>query len=478
MNSQIGIYGLGVMGKNLALNFEEKGYSVSIFNREAPGEQYVVDEFMAFEGLGKQFYGAKSVEKFVESLESPRKILLMVKAGEPVDLVIDELLPYLDEHDIVIDGGNSKFTDTKRRVKKLEDNGILFVGMGVSGGEEGARKGPSLMPGGNKKAWPVIEPMLQKIAASAFDGSPCCAWMGNEGSGHLVKMIHNGIEYADMQLIAEAYHIMKNVLGMNSAKISETFREWTETELDSYLFEITADILKVKDDDGFPLIDKILDAAGQKGTGKWTAVTALDAGIPLPVITQAVYARFSSSLTELRRECANRSNKTMLYGEGDRVQTLHFLAQALFASRMVAYAEGFHLITAIGKMNKWEIDPASIALIWQGGCIIRSDLLNEIRNAYLSELTMDHLFLSGFYTSSFKKLEAGWRKSVKLATDEGIPAPCMSAALHQFDTLRSDKLPANLIQAQRDYFGAHTYERTDRMRGKFFHTDWLEKKGK
>ena len=476
MNSQIGIYGLGVMGKNLALNFEEKGYSVSVYNREAPGEKFIVDEFLAFEGLGKHFYGAKTVEKFVDSLESPRKILLMVKAGEPVDLVIDELMPFLNENDILIDGGNSNYTDTNRRIRKLESTGVLFVGMGVSGGEEGARNGPSLMPGGNKKAWPVLEPMLKKVSATAFDGSPCCAWMGNEGSGHLVKMVHNGIEYADMQLIAESYHIMKSVLGMNSAKISETFRDWTETELDSYLIEITSDILKVKDDDGFPLIDKILDAAGQKGTGKWTAVTALDAGIPLPVITQAVYSRFSSSLTELRREVANRGSKPQLYGDADREQVLHSLAQALFASRMIAYAEGFHLITSVSKENNWGIDPASIALIWQGGCIIRSDLLNEIRKSYQSEISLEHLILSGFYTTSFDKLKEGWRKTVKLATDEAIPATCMSAALNQYDTLRTEKLPANLIQAQRDYFGAHTYERTDRIRGKFFHTDWQEKK--
>lgn len=475
MKSQIGIYGLGVMGKNLALNFEQKGYSVSVYNREAPGEKYIVDEFLAFEGLGKHFYGAKSVEKFIESLETPRNILLMVKAGEPVDMVVNELIPYLNENDIIIDGGNSNYTDTNRRIIKLDDSGILFVGMGVSGGEEGARNGPSLMPGGNKKAWPVLEPMLKNIAASAFDGSPCCAWMGNDGSGHLVKMIHNGIEYADMQLIAEAYHIMKIVLRMDPVKISDTFREWTETELDSYLIEITADILKVKDTDGFPLIDKIVDAAGQKGTGKWTAVTALETGIPLPVITQAVYARFSSSLTELRRESANLSNKPRLYGDADRDQVLHSLAQALFASRMIAYAEGFHLITSISKANQWEIDPASIALIWQGGCIIRSDLLNEIRKSYLNEISLEHLILSDFYASSFEKLEEGWRKTVKLATDEAIPVPCMSAALNQLDTLRTDKLPANLIQAQRDYFGAHTYERTDRVRGKYFHTDWQEK---
>lgn len=474
-SSQIGIYGLGVMGRNLALNFESKGYTVSIYNRDAPGEKFVVDEFIAFEGLGKKFYGAPTVEKFVQSLESPRKILMMVKAGDPVDMVIEELLPHLDENDILIDGGNSNYTDSTRRVKYLNEKNILFVGMGVSGGEEGARNGPSLMPGGNKKAWKEIEPMLKAIAAKAFDGSPCCAWMGDEGAGHLVKMIHNGIEYADMQMISEAYHIMKSLLGMNSNKMAKTFSEWTETELDSYLIEITSEILLVKDHDGFPLVDKILDAAGQKGTGKWTAISSLELGIPLPVITQAVYARFSSSMTELRRECANRVKNPALYSDNDREMVLHSLAQALYASRMVAYAEGFHLISETGKAYKWNIDTASIAQIWQGGCIIRSELLKEIQQAYVTDITLKHLFLSAFYTSTFGKLIDGWRSTVALAIKEGIPIPAMSAAISQFDTLRSEKLPANLIQAQRDYFGAHTYERTDRLRGKFFHTEWIKK---
>ena len=472
--SQLGIYGLGVMGRNLALNFEEKGYRVSLYNRNAPGEQYVVDEFLAFEGVGKNFKGTSGVESFVESLGRPRKILMMVKAGEPVDAVIDELLPYLDKGDIIIDGGNSNFRDTNRRVDSLKEKGLLFVGMGVSGGEEGARNGPSLMPGGNKEAWPHIQEVLESISAKAFDGSPCCAWIGNQGAGHFIKMVHNGIEYADMQIISEAYHFMKVILGMKPHKMADTFSDWNDTELDSYLIEITANILKVKDEQGEPLLDKILDSAGQKGTGKWTAVTSLEQGIALPVISQAVYSRFFSSLTNLRRQFANRISSPILVSNQDRALLLHSLAQALFASRMVAYAEGFFLITNTGKEFEWGIDPASAARIWQGGCIIRSDLLNEIQKAYTEEISLEHLFLSNFYTTAFRKLIGGWRKIVSTAVNEGLPLPAVSAALAQYDTLRSEKLPANLIQAQRDYFGAHTYERVDRLKGKFFHTDWVE----
>lgn len=476
--SQLGVYGLGVMGRNLALNFEDKGYRVSLYNRSAPGEQYVVDEFLAFEGVGKNFKGTSTVESFVETIDSPRKILIMVKAGEPVDMVIDELTPYLDKGDIIIDGGNSNFGDTNRRVEALKEKEILFVGMGVSGGEEGARKGPSLMPGGNKEAWPHLREMLESISAKAFDGSPCCAWVGNQGAGHFIKMVHNGIEYADMQIISEAYHFMKVILGMKPQIMSETFSDWNETELDSYLIEITANILKVKDDQGEPLLDKILDSAGQKGTGKWTAVTSLEQGVALPVISQAVYSRFFSSLTDLRRQFANRISTPILVSNQDRELLLHSLAQALFASRMVAYAEGFFLITKTGKEFNWDIDPSSAARIWQGGCIIRSDLLNEIQKAYTDEISLEHLFLSSFYSASFRKLITGWRKIVSTAVNEGLPTPAMSAALLQYDTLRSEKLPANLIQAQRDYFGAHTYERVDRLKGKFFHTDWAEESKK
>lgn len=476
--SQLGVYGLGVMGRNLALNFEDKGYRVSLYNRNVPGEQFVVDEFLAFEGVGKNFKGTSTVESFVESLERPRKILLMVKAGEPVDMVINELTPFLDKDDIIMDGGNSNYGDTNRRVDTLKEKEILFVGMGISGGEEGARYGPSLMPGGNKDAWPHLREMLESISAKAFDGSPCCAWIGNQGAGHFIKMVHNGIEYADMQIISEAYHFMKVILGMKPQKMAETFAEWSDTELDSYLIEITANILKVKDDQGEPLLDKILDSAGQKGTGKWTAVTSLEQGVALPVISQAVYSRFFSSLTDLRRQFANRISSPIFVTNQDRALLLHSLAQALFASRMVAYAEGFFLITKTGKEFNWDIDPASAARIWQGGCIIRSDLLNEIQKAYTEEISLEHLFLSVFYASAFRKLVSGWRKIVSKAVNEGLPLPAMSAALAQYDTLRSEKLPANLIQAQRDYFGAHTYERVDRLKGKFFHTDWIEESQK
>lgn len=476
--SKLGVYGLGVMGRNLALNFEDKGNRVSLYNRNAPGEQFVVDEFLAFEGVGKNFKGTSTVESFVESLESPRIILMMVKAGEPVDLVINELLPSLDKGDIIIDGGNSNFTDTLHRVDALKEKGILYVGMGVSGGEEGARNGPSLMPGGNKDAWPHLREIFESISAKAFDGSPCCAWIGNQGAGHFIKMVHNGIEYADMQIISEAYHFMKVILGMKPQQMADTFSDWSDTELDSYLIEITANILRVKDEQGELLLDKILDSAGQKGTGKWTAVTALEQGVALPVISQAVYSRFFSSLTDLRRQFANRISTPILVSNQDRALLLHSLAQALFASRMAAYAEGFYLITKTDKEFNWGIDPASAARIWQGGCIIRSDLLNEIQKAYSENIALEHLFLSSFYTTSFRKLMNGWRKIVSTAVNEGLPLPAMSAALSQYDTLRSDKLPANLIQAQRDYFGAHTYERVDRLKGKFFHTDWIEESEK
>lgn len=472
--SDIGIYGLGVMGKNLALNFEEKGNRVSLYNRKAEGEQYLVDEFLAYEGLGKKFRGSASPEQFVSSLERPRKILLMVKAGEAVDEVIAELLPLLEPGDILIDGGNSHFQDTARRMETLAEKQIRFVGMGVSGGKEGARKGPSLMPGGDSGAWPQVERLLIPVAAKAFDGSNCSAWIGDGGAGHFVKMVHNGIEYADMQLIAETYDLMMRGLGMNADQIAGHFSDWNDTELSGYLLEITAKILQKKEPDGFPLIDRILDSADQKGTGRWISAVALELGIPLPVITEAVHARFISSLTEIRR-VSSSSYQAPYPSPGSEKQKekslLHF-AQALYAARMTAYAEGFYLITEASKKYQWGVDPATIARIWQGGCIIRSELLREIEQAYRHDITLEHLFMSSYYTGSFKKLLNGWRETASLAVIHGIPAPAHTAALAQFDSLRSFRLPANLIQAQRDYFGAHTYRRIDRLKGKSFTTDW------
>ena len=473
--SKIGVYGLGVMGRNLALNLEEKGNRVSVYNRQVSGEESIVEDFLNDEGAGKNFQGAGSAESFVKSLETPRKILIMVKAGRPVDLVIEELLPYLQKGDIIIDGGNSNFHDTNRRVENLSTKGILFVGMGVSGGEEGARYGPSLMPGGNESAWGSSKSILEPVAARAFDGSPCCAWMGEGGAGHFVKMVHNGIEYADMQLIAEVYYFMKNGLEMSAGEIGEQFSAWSNTELSSYLIEITAEVFTATDDDGLPLVEKILDSAGQKGTGKWTGVTALELGVPLPGITQAVFARFASSLIDLRKQLSNNLDGPSPEIPGGRDELLPVLADALLASRMVSYAEGFHLIKAAGDGFGWDIDAKSVARIWQGGCIIRSELLKVIASAYRNNPNLEHLFLSDDFSSKLQNLQHGWRKITGLAVQNGIPVPNMMAALGLYDSLRSERLPANLIQAQRDFFGAHTYERIDKPRGQFYHTDWKRK---
>ena len=473
--SDIGVYGLGVMGRNLALNFEDKGNSVSVYNRRTKGEETVTNDFLSDEGKRKDFRGHEDVRSFVTSLSTPRKILLMVKAGKPVDLVIEELLPFLDSGDILIDGGNSNYNDTNRRVEKLAARNIRFVGMGVSGGEEGARNGPSMMPGGNPGAWKEIRSILEPAAARAFDESPCCTWIGSGGAGHFVKMVHNGIEYADMQIIAEAYHLMKHVLGMNSEEISNQFRKWNKSQLNSYLIEITGEILAVKDESGMPLTDKILDSAGQKGTGKWTAITALELGVPLPGITQSVFARFASSYKELRSAIAARHNQSYKKTGLSHSEFLSALADALLASRMVSYAEGFHLIQTKSDEAGWKISPGEVARIWQGGCIIRSKLLNDITEAFRQEPGLSHLFLSENYFGKLAGLQDGWRQIITEAVKSATPVPNIIAALSLFDTMRYEKLPANIIQAQRDYFGAHTYERTDRPRGEFFHTDWKKK---
>ncbi len=473
--SKIGVYGLGVMGRNLALNLEEKGNRVSVFNRKTSGEENITEEFLAGDGAGKNFYGAGSVQSFTESLETPRKILIMVKAGKPVDMVIDELLPYLDSGDIITDGGNSNFKDTSRRVEFLKSKKILFVGMGVSGGEEGARYGPSLMPGGNESAWEHIKPIFEPAAARAFDGSPCCAWIGEGGAGHFVKMVHNGIEYADMQLIAESYHFMKNGLQMGAEKMAGQFARWSDGDLSSYLIEITSQILTKKDDDGQPLVDKILDSAGQKGTGKWTSVTALELGVPLPSISQAVFARFTSSLTDLRDKISAGNPGSSIIAYDEKSDLLEWLGDALLASRMVSYAEGFHVIQSASDEFGWKIDLASVAKIWQGGCIIRSELLKLIHTAYSDQPKLEHLLLNRDYAGKVKELQENWRFVVAAAVNHRLPVPNMMAALSQYDSLQTKRLPANLIQAQRDFFGAHTYERIDQPQGKFFHTDWMGK---
>ncbi|NGP75529.1 decarboxylating NADP(+)-dependent phosphogluconate dehydrogenase [Balneolaceae bacterium YR4-1] len=471
----IGVYGLGVMGRNLALNLEEHGYRVSLYNRTVPGkEEDIVSSFLEEEGKNKDFVGTESPEAFIGSLKPPRKVLLMVKAGDAVDKVIDQLTPLLSPGDILIDGGNSHFKDTVRRVQKLQEMEIHFVGMGVSGGETGARRGPSLMPGGSKTAWKSLKPILQNIAATDPEGKPCCTWIGTEGAGHFVKMVHNGIEYADMQLIAECYHFMREVLEMPIREIGTVFESWNSGELNSYLLEITSKILKVTDDKGEPLVEKILDSAGQKGTGLWTSVSALESGTPLPTITSAVFSRVFSSFKGLRINLSQKlgepSQQPLDSGEASRFVTA--LEKALIAGRVITLAEGFFFIKQLSEEKNWNIDLAEVARVWQNGCIIRSELLIPVRKALQAEINSSHLLKTELFSMKLLDLIPELRNVASTAIQYGVPVPAMSNVLAQYDMLRSEKLPANLIQAQRDFFGAHTYERVDRPRGEYFHTDW------
>lgn len=471
-NSDIGIYGMGVMGQNLALNMDSKGFKTSVYNKKMPGAEDVLKQFLNTEAKETNITGFKELKKFVGSIAPPRKIMLMVKAGPPVDSVIEELLPFLEKGDIIIDGGNSNYHDTSRRSRFLEKKSILFVGMGVSGGEEGARKGPSLMPGGNKRAWNHIKPIYRNIAAKTFNGDPCCKWIGPGGAGHFVKMVHNGIEYADMQNIAEAYFLLRKVYGLSPESISAIFYTWNETELNSYLLQITAELLLKKDDDGRPLVDKVLDSAGQKGTGKWTAITALETGVPLPSISGAVFARFVSSYKSLR---TSLSHETAVQNPASVSAALtDQIKEALYVSRLLAYAEGFHLIHTVSESNSWEVDLAAVAEVWQGGCIIQSKLLLPIGEAFDENPNTEHLLTNSNYLRSAERRIASLREVIKLAIDHQIPVPGMSSALTLYDSLRTGRLPANIIQAQRDYFGAHTYERTDKPRGQFFHSNWSQ----
>lgn len=469
-NSDIGIYGMGVMGQNLALNMDSKGFKTSVYNKKMSGEEDVLKQFLKTEAKETKISGFNELKEFVGSIASPRKIMLMVKAGPPVDSVIEELLPFLEKGDIIIDGGNSNYQDTSRRTRFLEKKSILFVGMGVSGGEEGARKGPSLMPGGNHDSWDHIKPVYRKIAAKTFSGDPCCKWIGPSGAGHFVKMVHNGIEYADMQNIAEAYFLLRKVYGLSPESISDIFYTWNGTELNSYLLQITAELLLKKDDDGSPLVDKVLDSAGQKGTGKWTAITALETGVPLPSISGAVFARFVSSYTSLRtslkQEITGQNSGEISNTQTDQIK------ESLYASRLLAYAEGFHLIQTVSDLKSWEIDLAAVAEVWQGGCIIQSKLLIPIGEAFDENPNTEHLLTYSNYLQLAEKRMASLREVIKLAIDHQISVPGMSAALTLYDSLRTERLPANIIQAQRDYFGAHTYERTDKPRGQFFHSKW------
>src|SRR5664280_1573241 len=466
--SEIGLIGLAVMGENVALNIESKGFPISVFNRTVAK----VDAFINGRAKGKKFFGAHTLEEFVASLKKPRKVFMLVKAGKAVDELIDQLLPLLEKGDILIDGGNSHFPDTIRRAQFVESKGLLYIGTGVSGGEEGALKGPSLMPGGSPAAWPHVKNIFQSICAKTSDGQPCCDWMGENGAGHFVKMVHNGIEYGDMQMICETYDLMKRGLGMTNQEMHDVFAEWNKGELDSYLIEITRDILAHKDEEGKEVVDLILDAAGQKGTGKWTVVAALDDGMPLTLIGEAVFARCLSAIKEERVAASQEIKGKVSTFKGDKQKFVKDLGAALYASKIVSYAQGYQLMRAAAKTYKWNLNYGGIALVWRGGCIIRSVFLGEITKAFKRNPNLVNLLLDKFFKKAVSSRQTGWRRVIIQSTKLGIPTPCVSSALAYFDGYRSERLPANLLQAQRDYFGAHTYERVDKPRGQVFHTNW------
>lgn len=466
---QIGVVGLAVMGKNLALNIESRGYSVAVFNRSYEK----TEEFLQNEAVGKNFVGAKTIEEFVNSLEKPRKILLMVKAGAATDATIESLKPYLEDNDILIDGGNTFFQDTIRRNKELESTGIHFIGTGVSGGEEGALTGPSIMPGGQREAYELVEPILKAISAKV-SGDPCCTYIGPNGAGHYVKMVHNGIEYGDMQLICEAYFILKNVLGLSTDELHEVFAEWNKGELDSYLIEITADIFKKKDEEtGKPLVDVILDTAGQKGTGKWTSQNALDLGVPLPIITESVFARFISAMKDERVKASQVLSGPSAEGfNGDKQELIEAVRKALYLSKIISYAQGFAQMRAASDEYDWNLNYGEIAMIFRGGCIIRAQFLQKIKDAYDLDGQLANLLLDPYFKEIAEGYQASLRKVISVAVEKGIPVPCFSSAIAYYDSYRTETLPANLLQAQRDYFGAHTYQRVDKEG--VFHTNWME----
>jgi len=471
--ADIGLVGLAVMGENLVMNMESKGFTVAVYNRTADK----VTSFIEGRAKGKNIIGAFSLAELADALAKPRKVMLMVKAGQPVDDFIELLLPHLEPGDIIIDGGNSHFPDTIRRTRYVEEKGLLYIGTGVSGGEEGALLGPSIMPGGSPAAWPHVKPILQAIAAKVADGSPCCEWVGEDGAGHFTKMVHNGIEYGDMQLICEAYQLMKDLLGMSADEMHEVFAEWNKGELDSYLIEITRDILAHKDDNGQPLIDMILDTAGQKGTGKWTAVAALDEGIPLTLIGEAVFSRCLSAMKEERVAASGLIKGPKPAFTGDKQAFIGDIEKALYASKIVSYAQGYSLMRSAAKTYNWNLNYGGIALMWRGGCIIRSVFLGKIKEAFDKDHELSNLLLDPFFKEKVEDAQANWRNVCAQALLGGVPVPAFTTALCYFDGYRSERLPANLLQAQRDYFGAHTYERVDRPRGEFFHTNWTGRGG-
>jgi 6-phosphogluconate dehydrogenase len=470
--ADIALIGLAVMGQNLVMNMNDHGFTVAVYNRTAS----VTDDFLATSAKGSNVIGTKSLQELVSSLKSPRRIVILVKAGAPVDAVIEQLVPLLSPGDIIVDGGNSHFPDSQRRHDALKQRGLRFIGSGVSGGEEGARRGPSIMPGGDPEAWPHVKQIFQSIAAKV-DGDPCCDWVGGGGAGHYVKMVHNGIEYGDMQLIAEAYHLMKEGLGLGADELKGVFEKWNRGVLDSFLIEITRDIMGVKDEDGSPLVEHILDAAGQKGTGKWTSNSALDLGMPVTLIGEAVFSRALSALKDERVRASEKISGPSSSFSGDKQRFIDDVERALYASKIVSYAQGYMLLREASKEYGWNLNFGSIALMWRGGCIIRSRFLGDIKKAFDKNPALENLLVDDFFVKAMAESHDGWRRTVANGALLGIPTPAMSSALAFFDGYRRARLPANLLQAQRDYFGAHTYERTDKPRGEYFHTNWTGRGG-
>ena len=473
-DADIGIIGLAVMGENLVLNMANHGFKVAVFNRTTTK----VDDFIGGRAQGKSIVGTHTPESFLAQLKKPRRVMMMVQAGKAVDRVIESLVPLLDPGDILIDGGNSNYQDTIRRTRELSAKKLLYIGTGVSGGEEGALKGPSIMPGGNPEAWPYVKEIFQAIAAKVDNGSPCCDWVGRDGAGHYVKMVHNGIEYGDMQMIAEAYALMRQILGIEPAAIGEIFKEWNQGELDSYLIEITGEILgKIDDETGRPMVDMILDTAGQKGTGKWTGIDSLQLGAPVTAITEAVFSRALSYLKDERIAASAVLKGPTTIFEGDKDAFIADIRQALYAAKICSYAQGYQLLSLAAREYEWELNYGSIALMWRGGCIIRAQFLGRIKEAFDADPGLANLLLAPYFSTAIENSQSAWRRVVATAVTLGIPVPTFSSALAYYDGYRSARLPANLLQAQRDYFGAHTYERVDKPRGEFFHTNWTGRGG-
>jgi 6-phosphogluconate dehydrogenase len=469
--ADIGVIGLAVMGENIVINMENHGFTIAVYNRTVAK----VCDFMEGRGKGRNIIGVYSLEELVAQLEPPRKVMMLVRAGDVVDSLIKHLLDLLMPGDIIIDAGNSEFTDTLKRMEYVESKGLFYIGAGISGGEEGALNGPSIMIGGSHAGWLLVKPIFSSICAKVEDGSPCCDWVGENGAGHFVKMVHNGIEYGDMQLICEVYHLLRNVFIMGTDEIKDVFVEWNNAELNSYLLEITTNILDCKDTDGIPLVDKILDVAGQKGTGKWTSIAALHVGVPLSSISEAVFARCLSAMKDERTKASLQFQRNPIPFKGNKSSFINDIRQALYAAKIVSYAQGFDLMRAGSSAYKWELDYGNIALLWRGGCIIRSAFLSKIKEAFDREPKLANLLLDPFFKDSIAKCLRGWRNVVSVATSIGVPVPVLSASLNYFHGYTSEWLPANLLQAQRDFFGSHTYERVDKPRGKFFHTNWIEK---